>query len=161
MHIQPHQKQIYLLLTGVSVGLFIIALGPGLFHQTDLYGNSWQHRFFDMICHQMPDRSYSLNGALMAVCSRTFGIFAGFMLAVLLMPVISRNLTVINSFFLKLIVVSIVVNFLDVLGNHLGIWINTLHSRFLLGAWFGVVTALLLTNEFFKQTHKTEEDYGE
>ena len=160
MNVQFRQQSLYLLLAVVSVGLFIITLGPGLFNQPDLYGYSWQHRVFDLVCHQMHDRSYSLHGASLAVCSRCTGIYGGFALAVLLMPVISQHFTVINSFFLKLIVVSIVVNFLDALGNHIGVWTNTLHSRFLLGAWFGVATALLLTNEFFKQIHKTEEDYG-
>ncbi|RNC79321.1 MAG: DUF2085 domain-containing protein [Balneola sp.] len=160
MNVQPHQQPLYFLLAVVSIGLFTIALGPGLFHQPDMFGYSWQHRFFDIVCHQMHDRSYSLHGASLAVCSRCTGIYGGFALAVLLLPVVSRHFTVINSFFLKLIVASIVVNLLDVLGNHIGIWTNTLHSRFLLGAWFGVATALFLTTEFFKQTHKTEEDYG-
>lgn len=160
MNVQFRQQSLYMLLAVTSVGLFIIALGPGLFHQPDLYGYSWQHRFFDLLCHQQYDRSYSLHGASLAVCSRCTGIYGGFAVAVLLMPIIGRHFTVINSFFLKLIVVSIVVNFLDVLGNHIGIWTNTLHSRFLLGAWFGVATALLLTNEFFKKTLRTEEDYG-
>ena len=56
--------------------------------------------------------------------------------------------------------VSIVVNLVDVIANQFSIWSNTLHSRFWLGASFGVFLALYLTNEFFKRTVKKEESYG-
>lgn len=96
----------------------------------------------------------------MAVCSRCLGIYGGFAIIVLLMPLIPRFFTVINSLLLKLIVISIVVNLLDVIANQFSIWSNTLHSRLLLGASFGIFLALYLTNEFFKQIGKTEKSYG-
>ena len=160
MEVRAHQQGIYFPLLITSLGLLVIGLGPGLFHQPDLGGYSWQHQVFDMVCHQQPDRSFFINGQAMAVCSRCLGIYGGFALIVLLMPLIPRFFSVINSVLLKLIMVSIVVNLVDVIANHFSIWSNTLHSRFWLGASFGVFLALYLANEFFKRIVKKEESYG-
>ena len=160
MEIRAHQQGIYFALLITSLALLLIGLGPGLFHQSDLGGYSWQHQVFDLVCHQKPDRSFFINGQAMAVCSRCLGIYGGFAVIVLLMPLIPRFFTVINSLLLKLIIVSIVVNLADVLANQFSIWSNTLHSRFWLGASFGVFLGLYLTNEFFKRIGKKEKSYG-
>lgn len=154
------QKNWYFFLVVTSILLVLIALGPGLFKNGLIYGRSWQHLAFDFLCHQNPDRSFLLNGELMAVCSRCLGIYGTFMIGVLLMPLIPHFLAVINAQYLKLIVITIVINFLDVLGNSIGIWTNTLLSRFLLGSLFGLFLALYLSDEFFKRTNKPKESYG-
>ncbi len=161
MKVKAQKKGLYISLLIVSSGLLIIGLGPGLFNHPDLGGYSWQHMVFDPVCHQIPERSFSINGQSMAVCSRSLGIYGGFAVMVLLMPLIPRFFTVINSLLLKLIIASIVVNFVDVLVNYFSIWSNTLHSRFWLGASFGVSLALYLTNEFFKRINTQENYYGE
>ncbi len=160
MEVRAQQQRIYFALLATSLGLLLIGLGPGLFNQSDLSGYSWQHLVFDMVCHQNPERSFYINGQAMAVCSRCLGIYGGFASIMLLMPLIPRFINVINSLLLKLIMVSIVVNLVDVIANQFSVWSNTLHSRFWLGASFGVILALYLTNEFFKQIDKTEESYG-
>lgn len=160
MEVQAQQMKLYIPLLITSILLLIIGLGPGLFNQSALGGYSWQHQMFDLLCHQDPSRSYSIQGESMAVCSRCLGIYGSFALMVLLMPLISHFFTVINHLLLKLILATIVLNLVDVLFNALGIWTNTLHSRFLLGALFGGSLALFLTNEFFKKIGKTEEYYG-
>ncbi len=160
MEVKAQQLRLYIPLLITSFLLLMIGLGPGLFHQSALAGYSWQHKVFDLLCHQDPIRSYTLNGESMAICSRCLGIYGSFALIVLLMPLIGRFFTVINHVILKLIVVVIVLNLVDVLLNALDIWTNTLHSRFLLGALFGGSLALLLTNEFFSKIVKIEESYG-
>ncbi len=160
MKVRAQQLKLYFPLLITSLLLVLIGLGPGLFHQSSLGGYSWQHQVFDLLCHQDPMRSFSLNGEPMAVCARCLGIYSSFALIVLLMPVIPHFFTVINKWILKLITVTIVMNFLDVFFNTIGIWTNTLYSRFLLGALFGGFLALILTNEFFKQIGKTEQSYG-
>lgn len=160
MEVKAHQQGIYFALLITSLVLLLIGLGPGLFNQPDLGGYSWQHQVFDLVCHQKPERSFFINGQAMAVCSRCLGIYGGFALIMLLMPLIPRFFSVINSVLLKLIMVSIVVNLVDVIANQFSIWSNTLHSRFWLGASFGVFLAIYLTNEFFKRTVKKEEPYG-
>lgn len=140
--------------------VFIIALGPGLFSSSMKGFLGWQHEAFHLLCHQVSERSYYLNGTKMAVCSRCIGIYSSFLIGVFVMPIIPRFFCVINRKILQLIIVAIVLNFLDVLGNGIGIWTNTLHSRFFLGAFFGLSLALILTNEFFKLTNKKEKIYG-
>ena len=160
LNVKSQQMKIYYPLLLVSLILVVIALGPGLFGHEILTGMSWQHQVFEWLCHQDPNRSFSINGELMAVCARCIGIYISFATVVLLMPVISRFYYVINKRILKLITVIIVVNFADILLNAFGIWSNTLQSRLLLGTLFGGFLALLLTNEFFKQIDKTEKSYG-
>ncbi|MEQ9310061.1 MAG: DUF2085 domain-containing protein [Balneolaceae bacterium] len=161
MEIKAQQMKLYVPLLITSILLLIIGLGPGLFNQSSLGGYSWQHQIFDILCHQDVNRSYTIHGEAMAICSRCLGIYGSFAAGILLMPLISRFFTVINHLILKLILVTIVLNLVDVFFNALGIWTNTLHSRFLLGALFGGALAFYLTNEFFKQIDKPEESYGE
>lgn len=160
MQVKTQQLGIYFPLLITSILIVIIALGPGLFHQSFFAGYSWQHRLFDLLCHQDPIRSYSVNGETMAVCARCIGIYGSFASIMVLMPLIPRFIPVINHVFLKLIIVTIVLNIVDVLLNSIGFWTNTLLSRFLLGSIFGASLAAYLTSEFFKQISKEEESYG-
>lgn len=160
MGIKAQQLEMYFLLLALSLVVFVIALGPGLFNSASVGILSWQHEAFHLLCHQNSDRSYFIGGAKMAVCSRCIGIYSSFLLGVLIMPLIPRFFLVINRKILQLIIVAIVINFLDVLGNGIGIWTNTLHSRFFLGAFFGLSLALILTSEFFKQINTKEKVYG-
>tara|TARA_R110000868_G_scaffold411500_1_gene704770 strand:- start:2805 stop:3290 length:486 start_codon:yes stop_codon:yes gene_type:complete len=160
MEVKAQQLKLYIPLLITSVSLLIIGLGPGLFNQTTLTGYSWQHKVFNLLCHQDPYRSFAINGEPMAICARCLGIYGSFAFVVLLMQLIGRFLTVINRLVVKLIMITIVLNLVDVFFNGIGIWTNTLHSRFLLGAFFGGSLALILTNEFFKQIGNSEESYG-
>lgn len=160
MSIKVQQLGMYFLLMALSLVVFVIALGPGLFNSAEESILSWQHDAFHLLCHQNADRSYFISGVKMAVCSRCIGIYSAFLLGVLIMPLIPRFFSVINQKILQLIIVAIVINSLDVLGNGIGIWTNTLHSRFFLGAFFGLSLALILTSEFFKQVNTKEKDYG-
>jgi uncharacterized membrane protein len=42
--------------------------------------------FFSPICHQIPERSFFINGHPLAVCARCTGIYAGFFLGLLIYP---------------------------------------------------------------------------
>jgi uncharacterized membrane protein len=42
--------------------------------------------FFHLICHQIPERSFSLFGWPLAVCSRCFSIYIAFLLGTILYP---------------------------------------------------------------------------
>jgi uncharacterized membrane protein len=132
--------------------LLITAFGAGLFAHTEHYFLSWQHQFFSILCHQDPVRSFVINGTPMAVCSRCFGIYSFFMAGILLMPVYM----VVRRFSLKTekkwLIAAILLNLADVLTNFLGIWSNTLITRFVLGAFLGLSAALILANEFFTLT---------
>lgn len=52
----------------------------------------------------------------------------------------------------KWLIAAILLNLADVLANYFGIWSNTMLSRFVLGAFLGLVPALILADEFFTLT---------
>lgn len=150
--VQWHNKWLYGLLLSMAITLLVVALGTGLFAHSEPYWMSWQHQFFSILCHQDPARSFSLNGTPMAVCSRCFGIYLSFSTGVLLMPVylFFRRFSLKTE--KKWLIAAILLNLADVLANYIGIWSNTLISRFVLGAFVGLSAALILANEFFTLT---------
>lgn len=161
MKLTLQQPAYYILLLFIAAGLFAVALGPGLWGNTEAGLRSWQHLVFELACHQDPLRSYSVNGEVMAVCSRCIGIYGAFFIGVLGMPVTARYLPVRNKLFLQLMTGVIVLNMLDVAGNLMGIWTNSMVSRLLLGTLFGITVAGYLTSGFFTITKHTEIRNGE
>lgn len=142
---------LYTLLTGAALLLVLLAAGPGI------TGNGvegayqyFQHRVFDLLCHQDQSRSWQFNGHYMAVCSRCFGVYTGFLMFSALMVVTIRPLRIISQHLLmKVLVLTVILNGLDVAGNLFGFWTNTLVTRSILGFASGSVAALFLTDEFF------------
>jgi len=146
-------RLLYLSVAALAVLTFGMALVPGLFNS----GSTWQYLLFDKLCHQIPHRSYSLNGTQMAVCSRCIGIYGAFTLGWLLMVFISMFNSKTRRYGLKLLGFMIVINFADIIGNYFGFWSNTLNSRLIFGALLGFSAVFLLADEFFNlKTKKTE-----
>jgi len=146
-------RLLYLSVAVLALLTFGAALGPGLFN----VGSTWQYLLFDKLCHQIPSRSYSVNGTQMAVCSRCIGIYGAFTLGWLLMVFISMINSKTRRYGLKLLSFVLLLNFTDIIGNYFGFWSNTLHSRLLFGALLGFAAVFLLADEFFNlKTKKTE-----
>ena len=61
---------------GAAVWCFAILAAP-LFHLEPVY------KFFSLICHQIPDRSWHLHGEPLAVCIRCASIYFGFLAGLL------------------------------------------------------------------------------
>jgi uncharacterized membrane protein len=91
---------------------------------------------FGMLCHQLPERSYFIEGHKLAVCSRCTGIYAGFTLTLLLFPLIGslKNVVTPPRSWLLLAAVPLLI---DVGVNFFGFWHNTHTSRLLTGALLG------------------------
>lgn len=53
----------------------------------------------------------------------------------------------------------ILINILDVVGNIVGFWQNTLISRLVFGWLIGWTAALLFSGDFFKSKRKLKKDY--
>lgn len=159
MTIQFKNTTLYIFLTVIAVSLVIIGLGPGLFgdHHNP---SSWQYIFFEKLCHQDPNRSYSIAGLSMAVCSRCLGIYAAFLVGMIALPVIARFLSIRRKVSISFVALAIGINAIDIAGNFADLWINTLESRLILGSVFGLSVAILLTGEFFKRIKTTEDTYG-
>lgn len=130
--------------------LVLISLGAGFWGG----GNSlthWTHRMMSPVCHQMPDRSFFLGGEQMAVNTRCFGVFTGFLAGWLVIPVVGRY-TVEKRWPLTLLVVAVVVQIIDVSGNIFQIWENTNLSRFITGTLPGFAISMMLADRFVKKT---------
>ena len=142
------QKKLYGLVLSMSALLVVIALGGGAFNQPGLWFEHWQHKAFNGLCHQDPQRSFWISGSPMAVCSRCFGIYSAVFAGWLSFPMVPQILKYIDGYKRWLLVGVLLINFLDVLGNFMGLWQNTLLSRFVLGSLIGLSAVLVIGYEF-------------
>jgi len=140
-------------LAGLAV--CVVALGGGLFHQQGFWMDHWQHKLFKGLCHQNPDRSFVISGTPMAVCSRCLGIYSAFTMAWLMVPVVPEMIKKIKGSIKPALIAVIIINLTDVFGNILGLWENTLLSRYLMGSLLGVGTVFLLGFQFVKNLQQT------
>ena len=154
--LQVHNKALYLSVLAGAGFLFLAALGPGILdvRASESIG-SWQYRVFELLCHQDSARSFNISGVQMAVCSRCISIYGFFFFGMMSMPVFALVKPSLQKQEIKWLIAAILLNLVDVIGNYFGIWSNTHISRFLLGGAFGIILALILTNEFFT-TNKSE-----
>ena len=97
------------------------------------------YRSFAAICHQLPERSYFIEGHPLAVCARCAGIYGGFGMLLVLYPLIrplhSTYLPPAKWLFLGAVPLAI-----DFSLTFFGIWENTHTSRLLTGMLLGGVT---------------------
>lgn len=91
---------------------------------------------FATLCHQLPERSYFIDGHKLAVCSRCTGVYAGFALTLLLYPSIRslKNPFTPRPSWLLLAALPLAIDFSV---NFFGFWQNTHTSRLLTGALLG------------------------
>jgi len=93
---------------------------------------------FGTLCHQLPERSYFIDGHKFAVCSRCTGIYAGFAFTLLLYPLVRslRNTTTPPRSVLILAALPLAIDFSL---TFFSFWENTHTSRLLTGALLGSV----------------------
>ncbi|MBN1568152.1 MAG: DUF2085 domain-containing protein [Acidobacteria bacterium] len=96
---------------------------------------------FSFICHQSPERVFTIFDFPMAVCHRCCGIYLGFFLGALFRnkwlhrsPAIRRNW----------ILAAVCVPAFDALAPFSGLWTNTTWTRFGTGLLFGIAASSLL-----------------
>ena len=97
------------------------------------------YRAFGTLCHQLPERSYFIDGHKFAVCSRCTGIYAGFAFTLLVYPLIRslRNTATPPRSLLFLAAVPLAIDF----GlTFFGVWENTHTSRLVTGALLASVS---------------------
>jgi uncharacterized membrane protein len=97
------------------------------------------YRAFGALCHQLPERSYFIDGHKLAVCSRCTGIYFGFAFTLLVYPLVRslRNTATPPRSVLFLAALPLLIDFSL---TFFGIWENTHTSRLLTGALLGSVT---------------------
>ena len=94
---------------------------------------------FAPLCHQLPERSYFIEGHKFAVCSRCTGIYAGFAFTLLLYPLF-RSLRNTATPPRSLLILAALPLAIDFSLTFFGFWQNTHTSRLLTGALLGSVT---------------------
>ncbi|HEX8847087.1 MAG TPA: DUF2085 domain-containing protein [Pyrinomonadaceae bacterium] len=98
------------------------------------------YRALGRVCHQIPERSFYVEGHPFAVCARCTGIYFGFAGAVLLYP-LARSLKRETAPARAWLLLALVPTALDVAFDLSGLWQNTHLTRFVTGALLGAVTA--------------------
>lgn len=96
------------------------------------------YRAFGTLCHQLPERSYFIDGHKFAVCARCTGIYAGFAFTLLLYPLV-RSLRNTATPPRSLLILAAVPLAIDFSLTFFGFWENTHTSRLLTGALLGSV----------------------
>jgi uncharacterized membrane protein len=96
------------------------------------------YRAFGTLCHQLPERSYFIDGHKFAVCSRCTGIYAGFAFTLLVYPLI-RSLRDTSTPSRSLLIFAAAPLAIDFSLTFFGFWENTHTSRLLTGALLGSV----------------------
>jgi uncharacterized membrane protein len=98
------------------------------------------YKSFSRFCHQIPERSFYIDGHPFAVCARCTGIYLGFAAGVLVYPLV-RSLKRSDAPARLWLLVALVPTALDFALDFFGVWQNTHLSRSATGALLGAVTA--------------------
>lgn len=153
------QIHLYLLVLLLGFVVVVVALGGGLFKQEAPWYMQWQHQAFLTLCHQMPERSFWINGQPMAVCSRCIGIYSSFFVGWIALPFWSKFRIKEKIAIKKVVLLVLLLNIFDIVGNLLGFWENTLVSRLLLGILMGSSTTLIFLGDFFDITITSKKSH--
>jgi uncharacterized membrane protein len=129
-------------ITGLVVltWLLLIVVSPVLAANGQSGISSPIYSFFSYICHQMPERSFFLEGHSFAVCSRCFGVYFGLLAGILAYP-FWRGIDAIEPLPRKWLLLSIVPMGIDWSLTVFGIWENTHATRLITGTILGVACA--------------------
>ncbi len=132
----------YLGINTLFVSLFLAgAAAPVLASKGHGFASALLYLLFAPVCHQKPDRSFSILGFPWACCHRCCGIYLGMALTSLLLTARRPRATKIKVFWILLACVPIS---FDALFPFLGWWTNTATSRMLTGLIFGCMLAAVL-----------------
>jgi uncharacterized membrane protein len=134
-------RRVWLISTAIIIALVsLIVVAPLTVDNHPEVANSL-YGGFAAVCHQIPERSYFIAGHKLAVCSRCTGLYAGFVLTLLLYPLLRplRSTDWPPPVWLVLGAMPMAIDF----GlTFLGIWENTHTSRLLTGLLLGGVSVL-------------------
>jgi uncharacterized membrane protein len=98
------------------------------------------HLAYSRICHQLPNRSFQIEGHPFAVCSRCTGIYAGYVLGLVAYPFV-RSIVRTETPARIWLLVAIAPAAIDFAGGFAGLFDNTLLSRALTGGVAGAAGA--------------------
>jgi uncharacterized membrane protein len=99
---------------------------------------------FHLVCHQLPGRSFAVDGIPFALCHRCIGLVSGLTAGVLLVPPLARLRATLLPFERPMLLLALALLAADWLLGVGGVWANTPASRFLTGLAVGLVAGYLL-----------------
>jgi uncharacterized membrane protein len=123
--------------------VFLIILAPAVKYGGLETLSNVIYKFFSVLCHQMPERSFHLFGHQFAVCSRCFGVYFGLVFGFLVYPLF-RKIEETEPFPRYWLFLSLVPIGVDWSLGVFGIWENTHLSRFLTGLILGTACAVFI-----------------
>lgn len=139
---------VYVALLATSlIWLLLIFAAPWLMAQGRAVSALVFYQGFSAICHQLPERSFHFHGHPLGVCSRCTGIYAGFVIGLLLYPFLRRidEAGFPSRWWLAAAALPAAIDFA---GGALGLFNNTFCSRTATGMIFGAGAAFYLTPGF-------------
>lgn len=101
------------------------------------------YHFFSYICHQIPSRSFFIDGEEFAVCSRCFGVYFGLLLGFLVYP-LWRPIDEIEPLPRVWLFLSLVPIGVDWSLGVFHIWENTFATRLITGLILGLACAIFM-----------------
>lgn len=134
----------WLLVASGSVAVMAIIIGAPLALAAghgSLAGTIYQS--FSHVCHQLPERSFFIEGQPFAVCARCTGIYAGFAVATVLYP-LTRSLRQTEAPARKWLFIAAAPLAIDFAIEFSGIWHNTHSTRVFTGALLGAVAVFYI-----------------
>ena len=131
------RKTYALILAGALLWCGSILLAPYLAASSSPLA-AYVYQAFHPICHQLPERSFHLFGAKLAVCSRCASIYFAFLFGILLYPCV-RTLSNIQTPHRNILVVALLPMLIDVGLDFVGVHASTFFTRTLGGTLFGIV----------------------
>ena len=97
------------------------------------------YQAFSHVCHQLPERSFFIDGHPFAVCARCTGIYAGFAIAAVVYP-LTRSLRQTEAPARRWLFIAAAPLLIDFAFEFSGLGHNTHSSRLFTGALLGAVT---------------------
>lgn len=98
---------------------------------------------FHTLCHQLPSRSFAIDGTPLAVCHRCIGIYLGLAVGVVLFPLVRTASARWARHDRWVLLAAVLPATLDWGGDVLGVWSNTAGTRVATGLWLGLVVGVV------------------
>lgn len=122
---------------------------------------------FRHLCHQLPSRSFVVDGTPLAVCHRCTGIYAGLAAGTLLFPLVRSWTVGWTPYDRWVLLAAVLPAALDWGGDVVGLWSNTVATRVGTGLWLGVIVGLVFARSLSSRRkstgrlqHEAEESVG-
>lgn len=141
MTLAPSQRRAWIVLSVAVWGIVVLILLPPY---VGFGGREILMSAFRPLCHQLPERSPSLDGVQLAVCHRCFGIYAGIAISATVVAAVIGFARPLEPYARLLLPASLIPVSIDWLADFIGLWSNTPASRLTTGAIFGAVGGVFL-----------------